>query len=84
MVEAVGPLGVPVNLPCHNNLGMAVANSVAAAEAGAGIIDGCARGFGAGRGTPSSRWCAGAGAHRVRHRIDLYALLDAAEFAGGS
>src|ERR1700721_2407804 len=41
---------VPVMFHGHNNLGMAVANSVAAAEAGADILDACARGFGAGAG----------------------------------
>ncbi len=30
----------------HNNLGMAIANSITAANNGATIIDGCARGFG--------------------------------------
>ncbi len=41
---------VPVIFHGHNNLGMAIANSVAAVRAGARIIDGCARGFGAGAG----------------------------------
>ena len=77
-----GAVDVPVIFHGHNNLGMAVANSVAAAQAGAGIIDGCARGFGAGAGNTQlevlvpvlerSGFATG---------IDLYALLDAAEFA---
>ncbi|MGW5682301.1 4-hydroxy-2-oxovalerate aldolase [Nonomuraea sp. NPDC003754] len=41
---------VPVIFHGHNNLGMAIANSVAAVQAGASIIDGTARGFGAGAG----------------------------------
>lgn len=77
-----GAVEVPVIFHGHNNLGMAVANSVAAAEAGARIIDGCARGFGAGAGNTQlevlvpvlERTGFGTG-------IDLYALLDAAEFA---
>ncbi|MER7792242.1 4-hydroxy-2-oxovalerate aldolase [Streptomyces sp. NPDC097640] len=79
MAEAVD---VPLIFHGHNNLGMAVANSVAAAGAGAAIIDGCARGFGAGAGNTQlevvvpvlerSGYATG---------IDLYALLDAAEFA---
>jgi 4-hydroxy 2-oxovalerate aldolase len=73
---------VPVIFHGHNNLGMAVANSVAAAEAGAGIIDGCARGFGAGAGNTQLEVLV-----PVLERagfdtgVDLYALLDAAEFA---
>ena len=41
-------LSVPVGFHGHNNLGMAVINSVAAVNAGASIIDGTIRGFGAG------------------------------------
>ena len=43
-------LSIPVGFHGHNNLGMAVANSVAAIRAGASILDACARGFGAGAG----------------------------------
>src|SRR5262249_12107770 len=54
VTERIGAIAAAVDVPVifhgHNNLGMAVANSVAAAVAGAGIIDGCARGFGAGAG----------------------------------
>ncbi|MFG2425645.1 4-hydroxy-2-oxovalerate aldolase [Streptomyces sp. NPDC048448] len=48
IAAAVGD--VPVIFHGHNNLGLAVANSVAATAAGATVIDGCARGFGAGAG----------------------------------
>lgn len=41
---------VPVVFHGHNNLTMATANSIAAVQAGATIIDACARGFGAGAG----------------------------------
>jgi 4-hydroxy 2-oxovalerate aldolase len=43
-------LSIPVGFHAHNNLGMGIANSVAAVEAGAAIVDGCTRGFGAGAG----------------------------------
>lgn len=46
----VRELDIPVGFHGHNNLGLAVANSLAAAQAGATIIDGCMRGFGAGAG----------------------------------
>ena len=43
-------LKIAVGFHAHNNLGCAVANSLAAAEFGAEYIDGCIRGFGAGAG----------------------------------
>lgn len=43
-------LEIPVGFHAHNNLGMGIANSVAAVQAGASIVDGTARGFGAGAG----------------------------------
>ncbi|BCJ69316.1 4-hydroxy-2-oxovalerate aldolase [Polymorphospora rubra] len=73
---------VPVMFHGHNNLGMAVANSVAAAEAGAGIIDACARGFGAGAGNTQIEVVVPV-LERLGFRtgIDLYKLLDAADIA---
>ena len=73
---------VPVIFHGHNNLGMAVANSVAAAAAGAGIIDGCARGFGAGAGNTQLEVVVPV-LERLGYTtgIDLYALLDAADIA---
>ncbi len=79
IVEAVD---VPVLFHGHNNLGMAVANSVNAVSAGARIIDGCARGFGAGAGNTQLEVVV-----PVLERmgfptgIELYPLLDAADLA---
>lgn len=46
----VTAVDVPVIFHGHNNLGMAMANSLAAVDAGAAVIDATARGFGAGAG----------------------------------
>jgi len=43
-------LSVPVGFHAHNNLGLAIANTLAAVEAGATYIDGTLRGLGAGAG----------------------------------
>jgi 4-hydroxy 2-oxovalerate aldolase len=87
VTERIGAMAAAVDVPVifhgHNNLGMAVANSVAAAAAGARIIDGCARGFGAGAGNTQLEVLVPV-LERTGYQtgIDLYALLDAADFAG--
>lgn len=80
IVSAVGD--VPVIFHGHNNLGMAVANSLAAVQAGATIIDACARGFGAGAGNTQLEVLV-AVLHRRGHPtgIDLRAMLVAADLA---
>ncbi len=81
ITEAVG-IDVPVIFHGHNNLGMAVANSVAAVRAGARIIDACARGFGAGAGNTQLEVLV-AVLERLGHPtgIDLDKVLAAADVA---
>lgn len=75
-------IDIPVGFHAHNNLGMAIANSIAAVEAGAEILDGCARGFGAGAGNAQLEVLV-AVLHRMGYEtgIDLYKILDAADLA---
>ncbi|MCS3404393.1 4-hydroxy-2-oxovalerate aldolase [Pantoea sp. B566] len=43
-------INIPIGFHGHNNLGLAIANSITAANAGASIIDGTIKGIGAGAG----------------------------------
>ncbi len=82
-VEAlVDGLSIAVGFHAHNNLGMAIANSVAAADAGATLLDGCARGFGAGAGNAQLEVLV-AVLERLGYGtgIDLYKMLDASDLA---
>jgi 4-hydroxy 2-oxovalerate aldolase len=64
----------------HDNLGIAVANSVLAVRAGATQIDGSTRGFGAGAGnTRNEVFAAVCDRLGIRTGIDVLALMDAAE-----
>ncbi|MFI6883881.1 4-hydroxy-2-oxovalerate aldolase [Streptosporangium canum] len=78
----VAAVDVPVIFHGHNNLGMAVANSTAAIEAGAQVIDATARGFGAGAGNTQLEVLV-AVLERMGHStgIDLRRLLSAADLA---
>lgn len=79
LVEA---LNIPVGFHAHNNLGMGIANSVAAVEAGATIIDGSARGFGAGAGNAQLEVLIAVFQQMgYETGIDLYKMLDAADLA---
>jgi 4-hydroxy 2-oxovalerate aldolase len=78
----VDGLSIPVGFHGHNNLGMAVANSITAVEAGASIIDGSIRGFGAGAGnTQLEVLIAAFDRLGLKTGIDLYKILDAADLA---
>ncbi|MET8406011.1 4-hydroxy-2-oxovalerate aldolase [Streptomyces sp900116325] len=73
---------VPVIFHAHNNLGLAVANSLAAVDAGASVIDATARGFGAGAGnTPLEVLVAVLERHGVETGIGLRQVLAAADVA---
>ena len=78
----VNNLTIPVGFHAHNNLGMAIANSIAAVEAGASILDGTARGFGAGAGNAQLEVLV-AILEKMGYStgIDLYKILDAGDIA---
>jgi 4-hydroxy 2-oxovalerate aldolase len=78
----VNGLGIAVGFHGHNNLGLAIANSVSAADAGATLLDACARGFGAGAGNTQLEVLV-AVLDRLNYNtgIDLYKMLDAADLA---
>lgn len=78
----VSNLTIPIGFHAHNNLGMAIANSVTAVEAGATILDGTVRGFGAGAGNAQLEVLV-AVLDKMGYRtdIDLYKILDAADIA---
>ena len=75
-------LTIPVGFHAHNNLGMGIANSVSAVQAGATIIDGSSRGFGAGAGNAQLEVLV-AVFKKMGYEtgIDLYKMLDAADIA---
>jgi len=82
--EKIGHLGaglsIPIGFHAHNNLGLAVGNPLAAAESGASIVDGAARGFGAGAGNAQLEAIV-AVFKKMGYEtgIDLYRMLDAAD-----
>lgn len=69
-----------VGIHAHQNMSLAVANSVAAVRAGATQVDGCTRGLGAGAGnTPTEAWVAVADKLGIRTGIDIHAIARLAE-----
>ncbi len=78
----VNGLSIAVGFHAHNNMGLAIANSIAAANSGATLLDGCARGFGAGAGNAQLEVLI-AVLTRLGYStgIDLYKMLDAADVA---
>ncbi|NTW28738.1 MAG: 4-hydroxy-2-oxovalerate aldolase [Coriobacteriia bacterium] len=75
-------LSIPVGFHAHNNLGLAIGNSLVAAESGAYILDGAIRGFGAGAGNAQLEALV-AVMEKAGYEtgIDLYGILDAGDRA---
>jgi 4-hydroxy 2-oxovalerate aldolase len=73
-------LNIRVGFHAHNNLGMAIANSYTAIAAGATIIDGTLRGFGAGAGNCQLEVLAGILFKTgVESGVDLYKMMDVSD-----
>lgn len=74
------PASIEVGFHGHHNLGMGIANSIAAIEAGASRIDGSVAGLGAGAGnTPLEVFVAVLNRMDVNSGVDLYQIMDVAE-----
>ena len=74
-------LSVQVGFHAHNNLGVAVGNSLAALEAGADQLDGSLRGLGAGAGNaPTELLAAVLDKMGLETGLDTFGLMDAAEY----
>ena len=73
-------LSVPIGFHAHNNLGLAVANTLAAAECGAEYLDVTCRGLGAGAGNAQAEVTAGV-MQRMGYNtgLDFYGYMDLAE-----
>lgn len=80
-VEAVrDAVKIPVGFHAHNNLGLAVANSLAAVESGAQYIDATLRGLGAGAGNTQLEILAGLLQRQgYETGLNFYGLMDLAE-----
>lgn len=73
---------LPIGFHAHNNLGLAVANSIEAVNSGATMIDGCARGFGAGAGnTQLEVLIAVFDKLNIKTNVNLYKVLDCGDIA---
>lgn len=76
----VQSLKIPVGYHAHNNLGMALYNSIAAVQAGATIMDGTVRGFGAGAGNCQLEvLVALLQMYGIGTPVDLYKIMDLSE-----
>ena len=75
-----GAIGLPIGFHAHNNLGLAVANTIAAIEAGAEMVDGTCKGMGAGAGNTQIEVLT-AVLKKLGYEtgIDLYKIMDVAD-----
>lgn len=74
--------GMTIGFHAHNNLGLSISNSVDAVRSGATMIDGCARGFGAGAGnTQLEVLIAVFKKLGIKTNADLYKVLDCGDIA---
>ncbi|MGD9570194.1 MAG: 4-hydroxy-2-oxovalerate aldolase [Sedimentibacter sp.] len=73
-------IDLPIGFHSHNNLGLSVANSLAAIEEGATYIDATCRGLGAGAGnTQNEVLCAVLKRLGYKTGVDLYGIMDFAQ-----
>ena len=80
LLRAELPANIEIGFHGHHNLGMGIANSLAAIDAGAARIDGSVAGLGAGAGnTPLEVFCAVLDRMDVETGVDLYKIMDVAE-----
>jgi 4-hydroxy 2-oxovalerate aldolase len=76
----VNALDVPLGVHAHNNLAMAVSNSIAAYQEGAKNLDGTSAGLGAGAGNcPTEILAAVSSKYGIETGVDPLALMDIAE-----
>lgn len=74
-------LSVEVGYHAHNNLGLAIGNTLAAVQAGADHVDGTLRGLGAGAGNaPTELLAASLDKMGLNPGVDVFGLMDMAEF----
>jgi 4-hydroxy 2-oxovalerate aldolase len=80
VAEVVGRIDVPLGVHAHQNLSLAVANSIAAYEEGARNLDGTSAGLGAGAGNcPTEILAAVCEREGIATGVDPLALMDVAE-----
>ena len=73
-------LSIDVGFHAHNNLGLAIGNSLSALDAGADTIDGCLKGLGAGSGNAQMEVLVGV-LEKAGYQVnpDFFSVMDAAE-----